>query len=208
SGFQNPLRSELRNKATAMGAMYHDDWTDKCTHLISAFPNTPKFTQVQKAGNGFIVNKQWILDCYDQSRLLPEKTYTFSQVPETKKRKLKDEGESPEKTPVKKKSITKKELNAGEIPDFFHDKHFYVSYGDYDDNTLLDITRVILAYDGILDRQITSDVTYVITNRMWNHDFEKISKSNPDINFVNLDWLQDCHDTNQFVPFQSYLIVP
>ena len=34
SGFQNPLRAELRNKATAMGAVYHDDWSDKCTHLM------------------------------------------------------------------------------------------------------------------------------------------------------------------------------
>lgn len=121
-----------------------------------------------------IVNKQWILDCYEQSRLLPEKSYEFSQASETKKRKLKDEGEPANKAPVKKKPISKKELNTGEIPDFFHDKHFYVSYGDYDDNTLLDITRIILAYDGILDRQITSDVTYVITNRMWNQTFEKV----------------------------------
>lgn len=34
SGFQNPLRSELRNKATAMGATYKDDWDKSCTHLM------------------------------------------------------------------------------------------------------------------------------------------------------------------------------
>ncbi len=34
SGFQNPLRSELRDKATAMGATYHDEWNKKCTHLV------------------------------------------------------------------------------------------------------------------------------------------------------------------------------
>jgi len=34
SGFQNPLRSELRNKATAMGAIYNDDWDETCTHLM------------------------------------------------------------------------------------------------------------------------------------------------------------------------------
>ncbi|CAF5127704.1 unnamed protein product, partial [Rotaria sp. Silwood1] len=50
SGFQNPLRSELRNKATAMGAIYNDDWDETCTHLICAFPNTPKYTQVKKTG--------------------------------------------------------------------------------------------------------------------------------------------------------------
>lgn len=34
SGFQNPLRSELRTKATSMGATYRDDWDDQCTHLM------------------------------------------------------------------------------------------------------------------------------------------------------------------------------
>ena len=34
SGFRNPLRSELRNKATSMGAKYNDDWDEKCTHLM------------------------------------------------------------------------------------------------------------------------------------------------------------------------------
>jgi DNA-repair protein XRCC1 len=34
SGFQNPLRSELRNKAISMGAIYNEDWDEKCTHLM------------------------------------------------------------------------------------------------------------------------------------------------------------------------------
>ena len=34
SGFQNPLRSELRNKAIEMGANYSDDWDETCTHLM------------------------------------------------------------------------------------------------------------------------------------------------------------------------------
>jgi DNA-repair protein XRCC1 len=34
SGFQNPLRSELRKKATSMGAIYNEDWDEKCTHLM------------------------------------------------------------------------------------------------------------------------------------------------------------------------------
>ncbi|CAF0851402.1 unnamed protein product [Rotaria sp. Silwood1] len=231
SGFQNPLRSELRNKATAMGATYNDDWNENCTHLICAFQNTPKFTQVQQTGKGFIVNKQWIIDCYKKNELLHEESYelkelndneTKQQTPKrksrTRKRKTQNEDDTTvskdvkKRTPVKRKSTTTKDQTNkkqfDEIPDFFHGKHFYVSYGDYDDNTLLDITRVILAYDGILEGHVTSDVKYVITNRMWNQDFAKISKSNPDINFLNLDWLQDCHDANQFVPIQPYLIVP
>ncbi len=40
-----------------------------------AFPNTPKFTQVKQTGKGFVVGKQWILDCYKQEQLLSEKNY-------------------------------------------------------------------------------------------------------------------------------------
>jgi DNA-repair protein XRCC1 len=39
SGFQNPVRSDLRNKATTMGAIYNDDWDETCTHLMYDFEN-------------------------------------------------------------------------------------------------------------------------------------------------------------------------
>jgi DNA-repair protein XRCC1 len=34
SGFQNPLRSEIRDKGMKLGAKYRPDWTDDCTHLV------------------------------------------------------------------------------------------------------------------------------------------------------------------------------
>ena len=158
-------------------------WSFSC-----AFPNTPKFAQVEQSGKGIIVNKQWILDCHAQDQLIPEKFY---QLKESKKRKSKDEDEDEptgskdvkSKTPVKKKPAhtnddQSKAVQFDELPDFFHGIHFYVSYGDYDDNTLLDITRVILAYDGSLESRVNSDVKYVITNRLWNQDFEKVSERN------------------------------
>ena len=46
SGYQNPLRGQLRQKATDMGAKYRGDWDGSCTHLVCAFTNTPKFNQV------------------------------------------------------------------------------------------------------------------------------------------------------------------
>jgi hypothetical protein len=203
NGFQDPLKSELRDKATSMGAVYTENWDEKCTHLMyvrtnwfvlwitqsfgssCAFSKRPKLTQVQQTGKGFIVNKQWIFDCYEQNQLLSEKSY---ELKETRKRTKKKATENNEQETtaaskgVKRKRSRKKKSNEdepdkqtlGEIPDFFHGKHFYVSYGDYDDNTLLDILRIILAYDGVVDGQITSDVGYVITNRMWNQDFDKV----------------------------------
>ncbi|XP_015789579.1 DNA repair protein XRCC1 [Tetranychus urticae] len=76
SGFQNPLRSEIRSKGLQMGAKYKGDWDRSCTHLICAFPNTPKFNQVNGTG-GKIVTKEWIEESYDQRKLLPWKKYSL-----------------------------------------------------------------------------------------------------------------------------------
>ncbi|XP_046383136.1 DNA repair protein XRCC1 isoform X2 [Ischnura elegans] len=77
SGFQNPLRGELRSKALEMGAKYKPDWNDSCTHLVCAFPNTPKFMQV--LGRGHIVNSRWIEDSYSQRRRLPWRRYAMAK---------------------------------------------------------------------------------------------------------------------------------
>jgi hypothetical protein len=61
-----------------------------------------------------------------------------------------------------------------ELSDFFHGKHFYIFDGDFDDDTIHDIRRVIYAYDGILEKQMTSNVKYIITNQLWNENFEKV----------------------------------
>ena len=34
SGFQNPFRGDLRDKAMEMGAVYKPDWKKGCTHLM------------------------------------------------------------------------------------------------------------------------------------------------------------------------------
>ncbi|XP_019724633.1 DNA repair protein XRCC1 isoform X1 [Hippocampus comes] len=74
SGFQNPFRGELREKALDMGAKYRPDWTPDSTHLICAFANTPKYSQVKSAG-GMIVRKEWVIDCHKRKQKLSYKSY-------------------------------------------------------------------------------------------------------------------------------------
>uniref|UniRef100_A0A6Q2Y082 DNA repair protein XRCC1 n=1 Tax=Esox lucius TaxID=8010 RepID=A0A6Q2Y082_ESOLU len=74
SGFQNPFRADLRDKALAMGAKYRPDWTPDATHLICAFSNTPKYSQVKSAG-GIIVRKEWVLDCHKRKQNISFKQY-------------------------------------------------------------------------------------------------------------------------------------
>ncbi|CAK9185645.1 unnamed protein product [Ilex paraguariensis] len=74
SGFVNPERSVLRSQALEMGAEYQPDWNPDCTLLVCAFPNTPKFQQVE-AGGGTIVSKEWISECYNQKKLVDIESY-------------------------------------------------------------------------------------------------------------------------------------
>ncbi len=71
SGYQNPLRGELRQKALAMGAKYRSDWDSSCTHLVCAFVNTPKFNQVKKFRGSRIVKKDWVEHCHKDRKRYP-----------------------------------------------------------------------------------------------------------------------------------------
>ncbi|KAL6334318.1 hypothetical protein AAG906_014719 [Vitis piasezkii] len=74
SGFVNPERSTLRSQALEMGAEYQPDWNSNCTLLVCAFPNTPKFRQVE-ADCGTIVSKEWLSECYNQKKLADIEIY-------------------------------------------------------------------------------------------------------------------------------------
>jgi len=82
SGFQNPLRGEIRQKALDMGAKYSGDWNNSCTHLVCAFANTPKFNQVR--GKGKIVKKEWIEECYTQRKRLPWRRFCLDRNDQNK----------------------------------------------------------------------------------------------------------------------------
>ncbi|CAH8845963.1 unnamed protein product [Trichobilharzia szidati] len=79
SGYQNPLRSQIRDKALELGAKYRQDWTTDCTHLICAFPNTPKFNTVK--GKGIIVSDKWITQCYETKTCAPWRSYRVGRAP-------------------------------------------------------------------------------------------------------------------------------
>ncbi|XP_067304007.1 DNA repair protein XRCC1 [Pseudorasbora parva] len=112
SGFQNPFRGELRDKALAMGARYRPDWTPDSTHLICAFANTPKYSQVKAAG-GVIVRKEWVMDCHKTKLKISSKRYLMDGA-ESSSESEEEQDESEEemqktKTPEKKHVTPKKQ---------------------------------------------------------------------------------------------------
>lgn len=75
SGFQNPMRGNIRDKAVKLGAKYSNEWDDSCTHLICAVSHTPKYLEVQQSGHGFIVLSNWVDDCELFGERCKEDTY-------------------------------------------------------------------------------------------------------------------------------------
>ncbi|XP_042597798.1 DNA repair protein XRCC1 [Cyprinus carpio] len=112
SGFQNPFRGELRDKALAMGARYRPDWTPDSTHLICAFANTPKYSQVKAAG-GVIVRKEWVMDCHKTKQKISFKRYNIDVVESSSESEAEDDESEEEtqkpKTPEKRQTTPKKQ---------------------------------------------------------------------------------------------------
>nr|XP_040021868.1 DNA repair protein XRCC1 [Gasterosteus aculeatus aculeatus] len=100
SGFQNPFRGELREKALEMGGKYRPDWTPDATHLICAFANTPKYSQVKSAG-GIIVRKEWVMDCHKRKQKLPCKRYLMDGAESSSESEMEVDEQSDEEVKAK-----------------------------------------------------------------------------------------------------------
>ncbi|KAJ0066607.1 hypothetical protein NL108_015645, partial [Boleophthalmus pectinirostris] len=110
SGFQNPFRGELREKALEMGAKYRPDWTSDSTHLICAFANTPKYSQVKAAG-GIIVRKEWVMDCHKRRQNISFKRYLMDGAESSSESEMEADDQSDEEVNTKmpqKRQVTPK----------------------------------------------------------------------------------------------------
>ncbi|XP_075262849.1 DNA repair protein XRCC1-like [Convolutriloba macropyga] len=107
SGFINPLRGELRQKAMEMGAKYKQDWAGECTHLICAFANTPKFNQVRKSSpSAFVVKKEWILDSHQQRTKLNLTKYSMVSLTQQAKNEPEIKADSDSNNRAERKEAT------------------------------------------------------------------------------------------------------
>ncbi|XP_070505362.1 DNA repair protein XRCC1 [Chironomus tepperi] len=82
SGYQNPERGIIRQKALDMGAKYKADWDDNCTHLICAYSNTPKYNQVR--GKGKIISKKWIENCFIEQKKISWRKFALDNSEKNK----------------------------------------------------------------------------------------------------------------------------
>uniref|UniRef100_A0A673FR78 DNA repair protein XRCC1 n=1 Tax=Sinocyclocheilus rhinocerous TaxID=307959 RepID=A0A673FR78_9TELE len=210
SGFQNPLRGELRDKALALGARYRADWTPDSTHLICAFANTPKYSQVKAAG-GVIVRKEWVMDCHKTKQKI-----SFKRVKMESRRKkaakkstvqVKDEdlygGSTDENTDAEEEE----DKPIPELPDFLTGKRFYL-YGKFPDNQKRQLQRYIIAFNGAVEDYMSEKVQFVVTSEGWDESFEDALMENGNLSFVKPTWIFAINDRQKMLPYQPYTVVP
>uniref|UniRef100_A0A9J7ZVC8 DNA repair protein XRCC1 n=1 Tax=Cyprinus carpio carpio TaxID=630221 RepID=A0A9J7ZVC8_CYPCA len=210
SGFQNPFRGELRDKALAMGARYRPDWTPDSTHLICAFANTPKYSQVKAAG-GVIVRKEWVMDCHKTKKKISSKPVEL----ESRRKKaakestvqVKDEdlygGSTDENTDAEEEE----DKPIPELPDFLTGKRFYL-YGKFPDNQKRQLQRYIIAFNGAVEDYMSEKVQFVVTSEGWDESFEDALMENGNLSFVKPTWIFAINDRQKMLPYQPYTVVP
>uniref|UniRef100_A0A7N8YES2 DNA repair protein XRCC1 n=1 Tax=Mastacembelus armatus TaxID=205130 RepID=A0A7N8YES2_9TELE len=217
SGFQNPFRGELREKALDMGAKYRPDWTPDSTHLICAFANTPKYSQVKSAG-GIIVRKEWIIDCHKKRQKISYKQNFFTLVKRVEK-------ESRQKKTTAEVKLDKEEDPYGgstdentdaeaeedhpipELPDFLSGKYFFL-YGKFPNNERRLLLRYIVAFNGAIEDYMTEKVQFVVTSEGWQDSFEDALMENGNLNFVKPAWIYAINERQKMLPYQPYSVVP
>uniref|UniRef100_A0A6Q2XKN8 DNA repair protein XRCC1 n=1 Tax=Esox lucius TaxID=8010 RepID=A0A6Q2XKN8_ESOLU len=209
SGFQNPFRADLRDKALAMGAKYRPDWTPDATHLICAFSNTPKYSQVKSAG-GIIVRKEWVLDCHKRKQNI-----SFKQVESTSRQKKgeKERKEMKEEDPYGASTDENTDAEAEEdkpipeLPDFLTGKRFFL-YGKFPNNDRRLLLRYIIAFNGEVEDYMSEKVQFVVTGEGWHDSFEDALMENGNLSFVKPTWIFAINDRQKMLPYQPYTVVP
>ncbi|XP_049902718.1 DNA repair protein XRCC1 isoform X2 [Epinephelus moara] len=132
SGFQNPFRGELREKALDMGAKYRPDWTPDSTHLICAFANTPKYSQVKSAG-GIIVRKEWVLDCHKRKQKISYKRYLMDGAESSSESEMEDDDQSEEEINTKTPLKQERQVTPKKTPEKRNDDDEYAGSTDVDE---------------------------------------------------------------------------
>uniref|UniRef100_A0A673A1U3 DNA repair protein XRCC1 n=1 Tax=Sphaeramia orbicularis TaxID=375764 RepID=A0A673A1U3_9TELE len=225
SGFQNPFRGELREKALDMGAKYRPDWTPDSTHLICAFANTPKYSQVKAAG-GIIVRKEWVMDCHKRKQKISYKrgVRIYFTILLCVLDRVENENQQ-KKASAAKKAVKEEEDPYGgstdentdaeaevdhpipELPDFLSGKRFFL-YGKFPNNERRLLLRYIVAFNGVIEDYMTEKVQFVVTSEGWHDSFEDALMENGNLNFVKPTWIYAINERQKLLPYQPYTVVP
>uniref|UniRef100_A0A665UVG5 DNA repair protein XRCC1 n=1 Tax=Echeneis naucrates TaxID=173247 RepID=A0A665UVG5_ECHNA len=209
SGFQNPFRGDLREKALDMGAKYRPDWTPDSTHLICAFANTPKYSQVKSAG-GIIVRKEWVMDCHKQRQKISYKRVeneNRQKKAAAQEKMVKEEDPYGGSTDENTDAEAEEDHPIPELPDFLNGKHFFL-YGKFPNNERRLLLRYIVAFNGVIEDYMTENVQFVVTSEGWHDSFEDALMENSNLNFVKPTWIFAINERQKILPYQPYSVVP
>ncbi|XP_009862072.3 DNA repair protein XRCC1-like [Ciona intestinalis] len=233
SGYQNPERGNIRDTAMKMGAQYRKDWTADCTHLICAFPNTPKYSKVMKCG-GKVVKHTWIMDCWSNKKLMNWKSYSLAPVasddddedqtnlPKPKASNVYDEStdaEDSEDTDAEIDGFLKSDkkekasaANGGNVEDVkslpnYFDNLGFCLVGEFSAAVERMLRRHVIVFGGNVHDSIEDNgVTHIVTQAGWNVGFKKRLESNSSLQFVRPEWVFKCGKSASLLPCTAYAV--
>ncbi|XP_061300336.1 DNA repair protein XRCC1 [Pezoporus flaviventris] len=234
SGFENPLRGQLRAAAVAMGAEYSPDWTPRCTHLVSAFSRTPKAARARAMG-GLLVSPDWIWDCRRRGRRLPCRPYLLDGSASSGSEEEEpneatppadptphvtsgpDSGDDSDQSEPDDPYGGSTEENSEEeeeeeepippLPDFFRGLSFLLA-GSFPEGEGRWLRRLVIAFGGTLAPSMTDAVTHVVTAQGWDKAFDQALELRPSLTIVRPHWLLRCGEQLRPLPAQPFAVVP
>ena len=161
SGIQNPERGKLRDAVLEHGGQYSGDWKASCTHLITAFMDTPKMDQAKKSG-GTVVDKSFVHACVKAGAVTPDIKQKWviwapaSAAKETASESETDEDEGP---PVPARAPVPKAPFPGAFRGFVF--AFLDNVAEADRRRL---ERIAYLYDGLVESDANAKaVTHVVS---------------------------------------------
>ncbi|GAB0200428.1 DNA repair protein XRCC1 [Grus japonensis] len=93
------------------------------------------------------------------------------------------------------------------LPDFFEDKTFFF-HGEFPAGEGRRLLRYVTAFGGTLAPYMNDSVTHVVTAQDWDPAFQEALELRPSLTFVRPRWLLLCGERQRPLPAQPYALVP
>ncbi|XP_074652454.1 DNA repair protein XRCC1-like [Tubulanus polymorphus] len=144
----------------------------------------------------------------------PKKGSPVKRSPAKKvKREIAYEASTDEDTDDDNATVTQPSADAGtdlNLPvllDLFTGKHFLL-YGTFSEIERRFLNRLIVAYNGHVEEYMNDSVNYVLTQEIWDKNFDKALSENGSLQFVNPEWIYKCDENQKLLPYQTHVITP
>jgi len=170
-------QQRLSQLVNDMSGTFVDKWSKEATHLIAS-KFSPVVEQAARAAH-FIVTPNWIVDCYDEQRVISEELYCC-EIPGNIL------------APMKVKPL----------PNLFTGMAIYIHV---DVDRALELRRYIVAFNGDISEYVADATTHVVLSPDAMNG-EEYLEMNSGVTLVNPFWIWDSINTRKLRDTSAYTI--